>query len=210
MEKTLRLEWKRDPAGYRIEERKEGPRPPWIGFDLTPLEEAEEGLTPFEMYCRRNQVQRGGAFLVARSGRLESYFHDFDKTKLISLELANAYNLGASIRLPGEDFRFYFRCAVAPNLDALVEFATNWGLPNVHHEAHVGEFGPFFVPTLPPIRERIDSVSSDGSTVCVYRVASTLRGFCRHEFAHAFEGRFRPHWQVPLLRKALRPASKAR
>ena len=33
MEKTRKLEWKRDPAGYRIEERKKGPRPRWVGFD---------------------------------------------------------------------------------------------------------------------------------------------------------------------------------
>jgi hypothetical protein len=197
MEKILRLEWKKDPAGYRIEERKEGQSPGYLQ-DSSP-----EGLTPYETWCRRRDTQRGGMFLVPRSGRLENYSHNFDKTKLIFLELENAVNLGLSICLPGEDESIWlkhvlrdkvrlpgeeldFQPAVL-NLRALVDFATNWGLPNVHHEAHVGEFGFSFAPELPAIRERVGAFASDGSRVCVYRLASTLRGFCQHEYAHAIQ-----------------------
>jgi hypothetical protein len=131
MEKRLRLEWKRDPEGYRVEERP------------------------------------GGTFLVPRSFRLENYSHNFDKTKLIFLELTNAFTIA--------DPQLY--------LSALVHLAKRYGLPDFHHAANVNDFD-HLVPqpfALLPFQR----VASDA--VLRWIPPLTLRGFWVHELVHAIE-----------------------
>jgi hypothetical protein len=188
MKKVLKLEWKKDPRGYRLEERKGGHTadPCW---DKTLL----EGLT-----------HPGGTFLVPQSGQRESYEHDFDKRQLISLQLLNA--VSPQLDRPRDVV-----------LGAVMSFANQWGMPNDHREAHVREFYSVVpeillvlnlvaaerlrdapggaklavqmrdrlgtaTPALPAAPER---VASDGSAV--HQLPKTLRHYCQLELWHAVE-----------------------
>ena len=136
-----------------------------------------------EGYLRKEQP--GGLYLlVPASGRLEEYAHDFDKTKLVFVELINACTLR--------------------DLNDLVLFANKWGLPNVHGEAAAQEFFrlreqviechhavkkrdqstrdavALAMPALPRSYERF---APDGSAV--HQIPSTLSGFCQLEYVHA-------------------------
>jgi hypothetical protein len=184
MKKTLRLEWKRDPTGYRREDRPEVRRIP-------------------KTIAEGDGVSPGGTYLVPASGTLIDYSHAFDSTKPVFVELLNAVvpqlDIDAVLRfanrwgLPNlyhEAHVEEFYCAAS---DA-VSVASLASLPSLATSARrrddpmVAERFEMLrnllvtrVRDLPRFRERI---ATDGSTV--YQIPRTLRDFCQMELILGF------------------------
>jgi len=111
--------------------------------------------------------------LLPRSPQLEDYAHDFNKTRLVVLELWNAVSDGGDA--------------------ALLDFAKEWGLPDHHHEARCEDLLETAFPTADlvhpgkrkpylPLRA-IPVVADDGS---VRQISLSLRRFCQQELIDAF------------------------
>src|SRR5262249_48035035 len=100
MKSVHRLEWRRCPQSYRFEQR-----PMRVGPPFDP----------------------GYRMLLPRSPQLEDYAHDFNKTRLVVLELWNAVSDGGDA--------------------ALLDLAKEWGLPDHHHEARCEDLLETAFPT---------------------------------------------------------------